>query len=147
MADITKAIYTRLSGDATLQGLLTTYSGAAAVFTTDPIPADAVLPYVTVLPIAEVPFESKPLYTGGTVLGDVTTGREVTYDVGCYDEDDGSAVDVEAIYERVRALLHRHILTIANFTTVIAEVTGTLSADEDGVFGRIVTIRLIVEED
>jgi hypothetical protein len=145
MADITKAIYDRLKDDATLQGLLSTYSGAAAVFTTDPIPANAVLPYVTVLPIAEVPFDSKQTFAGGAT-GETTLGREISYDIGCYDEDNGSIVDVEAIRERVRALLHRHVLTIANFTTVIAEVSGTLPADEDGVFGRIVTIRLIVEE-
>jgi len=145
MADITEALYTRLSGDATLQGLLSTYEGGAAVFTTDPIPENAELPYVTVLPIAEVPFDSKQTFAGGAT-GNMLLGREISYDVGCYDEDDGSIVDVEAIRERVRALLHRHVLTISNFTTVIAEVSGALPADEDGVFGRIVTIRLIVEE-
>jgi hypothetical protein len=146
MSDITKGLYDRLSADATLQGLLSTFDGGAAVFSTHPIPDDATLPYVTITGLAETPFESKPLYPGGVVLGDVTTGRDVSYDIGCYTDDTGSAVAVEAIKERVRALLHRHILTIANFTTIVADVSGTVQADEDGVFGRIVTIRLIVEE-
>ena len=61
MADITKGLYDRLSGDATLIGLLSTYDGGAAVFTTDPVPEDAVLPYVTITSLAEAPFDSKPI--------------------------------------------------------------------------------------
>ena len=135
MAEITKALYDRLSGDATLQGLLSSYQGGAAIFSSHPIPDAAVLPYVTITGLAESPFDTKN-----------SRGRDVSYDIGCYDEDTGSTVLVEAIKERVRALLHRYELPITSFTTVIAEVSGTLQADEDGVFGRIVTIRLIVEE-
>jgi len=135
VAEITKALYDRLSGDATLQGLLSSYQGGAAVFSSHPIPDTAALPYVTISGLAESPFDTKN-----------SRGRDVSYDIGCYDEDTGSTVLVEAIKERVRALLHRYELPITSFTTVIAEVSGTLQADEDGVFGRIVTIRLIVEE-
>jgi hypothetical protein len=135
MAEITKALYDRLSGDATLAAMLSTYGGTAAVFSTHPIPDDAALPYVTITSLAEAPFDTKN-----------SRGRDVSYDVGCYAEDLGSAVLVEQIKERVRTLLHRYKLTITNFATRIAEVSGTLQADEDGVFGRIVTIRLIVEE-
>jgi hypothetical protein len=135
VGDITKGLYDRLEPDATLAALLSTYSGNAAVFTTDPIPQDATLPYVVIRDLSEVTFDTK-----------TSRGREVWHDVGCYAKDEGSAVLVESIKERVRALLHRYALTIANFTTVIAEVSGIVQADEDGVFGRIVTIRLIVEE-
>jgi hypothetical protein len=135
MAEITKALYDRLKDDATLQGLLSSYDGEAAVFSTDPIPEDAVLPYVTITDLATSPFDSK-----------TTLGLDLSYDIGCYTTDDGSAVDVEDIKVRVRELLHRHVLTIANYTTIIADVSGMLQADEDGVFGRIVTIRLVVEE-
>jgi hypothetical protein len=135
VADITKGIYDRLSADATLQGLLSTFDGGAAVFSSHPIPDGAVLPYVTITNLSETPFDTK-----------TTLGRDLAHDIGCYTDDTGSAVDVEAIKERVRTLLHRYTLTIANFTTVIADVSSTVQADEDGVYGRILTIRLIVEE-
>jgi hypothetical protein len=145
VAEITQALYDRLANDATLQGLLSTYEGNAAVFTTDPIQESAELPYVVIMSLAEAPFDSKWISATGAP-GEETRGRDLSYDVGCYTEDTGSAVEVEAIKERVRTLLHRHVLTISNFTTVIADVSGTLQTDEDGVFGRIVTIRLVVEE-
>ena len=47
---ITAAIHSRLSGDATLAALLSTYEALPAVFTIDPAPEEAMLPYiVTVL--------------------------------------------------------------------------------------------------
>ena len=46
MSILTGAIYDVLAGDATLAGLLATYGGNPAVFTTDPAPGDATLPYI-----------------------------------------------------------------------------------------------------
>jgi len=55
-------------------------------------------------------------------------------------------VTVEAIAERVRALLHRQPLTIPGFAGLMAECSGPIGADEPDAYGRIVTVRMTVEE-
>ena len=133
---LTQALYDVLAGDATLAGLLATYQGEPAVFTTDPAPGDAVLPYiVTAGAVAQVPFDTK-----------TTLGRTITRDVRCYAAASGSAVTVEAMAERVRALLHRQTLEIDGFVWVLAECSGAMAADEQDSYGRIVTVRMVVEE-
>lgn len=136
MSVLTAAIYDQLSMDGTLAGLLSTYEGAVAVFTTDPAPGDAVLPYVvTAGEVVQTPFDTK-----------TTRGRQAWRDVRCYAEATGSAVVVEAIAERVRGLLHRVELTVAGFTWVWAECSGPIVADEQDAYGRIVTVKLVLEE-
>ena len=136
MSALTQGIYDRLSGDATLAGLLATYGGAPAVFTADPAPGDAELPYiVSAGAVADVAFDTK-----------TTRGREVTRDVRCYAAASGSAATVEAIAERVRALLHRHALTVSGYEVWVAECSGPMAADESGAYGRIVTVRFLMAE-
>ena len=134
--NLTAAVYDRLSGDATLAGLLAAYGGGPAVFTVDPAPGNASLPYiVSAGEVAQSPFEAKN-----------AAGREVIRDVRCYAAATGSAVTVEAIAERVRALFHRYELLVDEFETLVAEASGPVSADEDDAYGRIVTIRWILME-
>lgn len=136
MSVITAAIYDRLAGDATLAGLLSAYGGEPAVFTTDPAPGDATLPYiVTAGEVTTTPFDSK-----------TTLGREFRRDVRCYAAATGSAATVEAMAERVRALLHRQALAIPGFVWILCECSGPISADERDAYGRIVSVRLLVEE-
>jgi len=136
MSIITEALYERLAGDATLTALLASYNGAPAVFTIDPAPGDAVLPYiVTAGEVSQAPFDTK---TG--------QGRDLRRDVRCYAEADGSAVTVETIAERVRALLHRRPLSVAGFGVWIADCQGPIVADEEEAYGRIVTVRMIAIE-
>ena len=136
MSAITEAIYDVLAGDATLTALLTTYGGEPAIFTTDPAPGDAELPYiVSAGEVAQSPWDTK-----------TTRGRVATRDVRCYTDATGSAVAVEAIAERVRALLHRQTLAITDFTCVIADCSGPVVADGPDAYGRIVTVRLTIEE-
>jgi hypothetical protein len=134
--NLTEALYDRLTGDATLAGLLATYRGDPAVFTTDPAPGDADLPYiVTAGHVSDEPFDTK-----------TTRGREVYRDVRCYAAADGSAVTVEAMAERVRALLHRYELLVTDFVVWLAECSGPVVADEQDAYGRVLTIRLVMEE-
>ena len=57
--NLTEALYDRLTGDATLTALLATYNGDPAVFTTDPAPGDAELPYiVTAGHVSDEPFDT-----------------------------------------------------------------------------------------
>lgn len=136
MSILTPGIYDKLAGDATLIGLLAEYKGSPAIFTTDPAPGDADKPYiVTVGEVSQAPFDTK-----------TTRGREAIRDVRCYAEANGSAVVIEAIVERVRALLHRQPIVIDGFTWLVSNVTGPIVADERDVYGRIVSLRLRAQE-
>lgn len=137
MSILTQAIYDVLAGDAALTALLSTYGGEPAIFTTDPGPGDASMPYiVTAGEVAQEPFDTK-----------TTRGRAVTRDVRCYTAAGGSAATVEAIAERVRALLHRQEVVIADHEWVMAACSGPIAADEQDAYGRIVTVRTTVQED
>jgi len=136
MSTLSEALYDLLAGDATLTALLSTYGSAPAVFTTDPAPGDAELPYiVTAGEVSQAPFDTK-----------TTLGRTIVRDVRCYASASGSAVTVEAIAERVRALLHRQELAIDGFAWIWAACSGPIGADEPDAYGRIVSVRLTVEE-
>jgi hypothetical protein len=125
-----------LALDATLAGMLATYDGQPAVFTTDPAPGDAALPYiVSAGEIVDTPFDTK-----------TTRGRQLWRDVRCYDHASGSAAEIDAMAERVRALFHRQALVIPGFVWIWAECTGPIAADEQDAYGRIVTVKLTIEE-
>lgn len=134
---LTAAIYDRLASEVELVALLAVYNGSPAIFTVDPVPGDAALPYlVTAGTVAQSPFDTK-----------TTRGRDVLRDVRCYAEADGSAVVVEAIAEHVRAALHRLPLSISGFTWILSDCTGPIVADERDVYGRIITLSLMAQED
>jgi hypothetical protein len=133
---ITQAIYDQLTADATLTALLATYDGLPAIFTTDPAPGDATLPYiVTAGDVANIPFDTKNCL-----------GETVTRDVRCYANAGGSAVEVEAIARRVRALLHRQPLTISGYNWIMSDCTGPVQVDERFVYGRIITVSVTAQE-
>lgn len=135
MADVSQAFYDKLSGDATLQGLLSTFNSAAAVFTTDPVPESAVLPFiVTAGAVSQVPFDTK-----------TKDGREILRDIRCYTDATGSVAAVETIAERVRTLFHRQTLTVTGFQFLIADVSGPIQADDPDAYGRILTVRLVLQ--
>ncbi len=134
--NLTAALYNRLAGDATLAALLTEYRDGPAIFTTDPAPADATLPYlVSAGEVTQRPFDTK-----------TSRGREVWRDVRCYAPPSGSASIVEEIAERVRTLLHRHRLEVDDHETWVAEASGPIAADEENAYARVVTLRLILQE-
>jgi hypothetical protein len=133
---ITSALYDQLANDHTLTAMLADYGGEPAVFTIDPAPGDAQLPYIiTAGAVAVSAFDTK-----------LTRGRTITRDVRCYAAASGSAATIEAIAERVRELLHRQVLTIAGFAWLWAECSGPIQADEQDAYGRIVTVRMTIEE-
>lgn len=133
---ITGAIYSILSGDAMLIGMLSTYKTKPAIFTVDPAPEDADFPYIVSAgsPV-QTPYDTK-----------LTRGRQIWRDVRCYAEKSGSAVGVEAIAERVRDLLHRQSLETAEIETIWAECEGPTVADDGESYGRIVTLKITILE-
>jgi len=134
--NLTEAIYDRLVADSDLADMLAEYDNGPAIFTTDPAPANAVLPYI--VSAGHVAVSAHDTKT--------TRGRQIWRDVRCYAPASGSALVIESIAERVRNLLHRHNLQISNGETWVAEASGPIAADEEDAYGRIVTIRLIIME-
>ena len=133
---LTAAIDARLRGDATLVAMLADYNGQAAVFTIDPAPGDASMPYiVTAGEVADSAYDTK-----------TTVGRDLRRDVRCYAPVAGTVVTIEAIAERVRALLHRQPLSVDGYDVWMAECSGPIVADEPDAYGRIVTVRTIMTE-
>ena len=131
-----KAIFDRLTADATLTAMLATYEGSPAMFTTDPVPGNAMPPYIVCAgTVASVPFDTK-----------TTRGRAPAVDVRCYAEANGSAVVVEAIADRVLSLLHRQTLSIDDFNWVLSSASGPVAADEEHFYGRVVSLFLKAEE-
>jgi hypothetical protein len=137
MSVVTDGLYDKLAGDATMVGLLSSYEGNPAIFTMDPAPGDAELPYiVSAGEVSQAPFDTK-----------TTRGRDLIRDVRCYAAADGSTVLVEAIAERARALLHRQELVIDGFRWLISDCTGPIVADEPDTYGRIISLSLKIQED
>jgi len=136
MNGLTTAIYEALADDATLTAMLATYMGEPAIFTTDPAPGDATLPYiVTAGNVADAAHDTK-----------TRQGRQVWRDVRCYAAANGSAAVVEAMAERVRALLHRHPVDVTGYDNEVIECAGPITQDDPDAYGRIVTIKLIAME-
>jgi len=136
MSILTQALYDVLANDVTLTGMLATYGDEPAIFTTDPVPGDAGRPLiVTAGEATQVPFDTKQ-----------TRGRDLVRDIRCYADADGSAVEIEAIAERVRTLLHRQALTISGFSWMVSDCAGPIVADEVDVYGRILSLSVKAQE-
>lgn len=135
MSILTKAIHDLLAADVTLTDMLALYEALPAIFTIDPVPGDAVLPYiVTSGEISQVPFDTK-----------LSQGRNLIRDVRCYTPDSGSSVLIESIAERVYFLLHRKEISISGFQWLISNCTGPIVANEQDVYGRIISLNLIAQ--
>lgn len=133
---ITQAIYNVLANDTELAGMLAEYKGLPAIFTFDPAPEDANFPYiVTAGSPVQTPYDTK-----------LSQGRQIWRDIRCYDAASGSVANVEAIAERVRALLHGQKIVTTDFATVWASCDGPTVADDGSSYGRIITLKITVTE-
>jgi hypothetical protein len=131
---LTATVYATLTGDAALVGMLATYKGSPAVFTTDPPPSSAQLPYiVTAGDLATNPFDTKD-----------SQGEEIYRDIRCYTPASGSSTLVDAIADRVKALLHRQPLVVDGREVLLASVSGPRSGPvEEKAYARVVTLRVV----
>ncbi len=118
MNALSTAIYSKLSGDATLTAMLATYSppgggpNAPAIFDIDPIPQDTRRPYVAWSgSLHDAPF-------GGKV--EETVGREIQLDIRAVVDATGSTQTLDSIVERIRVLMHNVTLTVGGYTNIIA---------------------------
>ena len=133
MSVFTKSIYERLRNDQVLASMINTYNSEPAIFTVEPVPGKAKLPYIIVSgPVSDVPFDTK-----------TSLGREQTVDIRCYTENKGSKEQVEEIAERVRELFHRQPITVTGYQNIIASCTGPIFVPEDEALGMIITVKFI----
>lgn len=129
--DIEGAIYTHLTGDSTLTGMLAVYRNAPAVFMESPVPDDARRPFVVINSVSDVPLDTL-----------AEEGREVIRDIGCYADYTGSQGPVLAITERVRELFHHRTVAVNGYSNFITTVSGIILAPTDRtISGRIVSVR------
>jgi len=134
--NITAALYTLLADDAPLVAMLSPYKGNPGIFTIEPVPGDASAPYlVSAGAVMQVPWDTK-----------TSRGRHLIRDVRAYAPADGSTLVVDAIIERVRALLHRRALVVDGFEWVISNVSGPIAVDEPDFYGRVVSLDLRIQE-
>lgn len=132
-AVFTEAIYHQLRNDAELVSMLATYGGLPAIFTIDPVPGDAVLPYiVTAGQIADTSWDTT-----------YSEGRIIVRDIRCYTEATGSMIAVENMAERVRYLFHRRTIPVDRYDNVITKCTGPIQGpEEEDAYGMIVTVEM-----
>lgn len=142
MSAFTQAFYSRMVGDATLTAMLGTFGGAASVFTKTPLPAGMSLedngPYILTT--------GQATDTPGDADTKNSRGRDIIRDIKCYTDLDRSPADVDAIAERVLFLFHKQSFTVTGFSIIVSAAEGPIEADEDDAFGRIVSVRLMMEE-
>ncbi len=135
MSVFSAAIYTALVGDGTLVALLPKFQGRPNVFTYEPIPKKVDKPYiVTVGEVSNVPeLDTKD-----------STGRRIVRDIRIYAALTGKSAEIEAIAERVRTVFHRGSLSVSGFKTIYVNVTGPITVDEEDVYGRVLSVELLL---
>jgi hypothetical protein len=142
MLDITGAVFTRLSSDATLLALLAAY-GSGRALVSDPPPADLIVQGPEVVCIVAAPFddEAEDTYTEDY--------RRTSLNVRLYSRPNGSTLALDTAAERVRALLKTWPAgAVTGGTLIDAAVSGPVAgpSSDPSVEGRIVTARLIFLE-
>lgn len=137
MSVFTSGLVATLATDSTLTGLLSTYKTKPAIFSADPIPADALRPYLVISPVSDTSWDTKN-----------TEGRDMRRDVRAYCNATGSMAPVETIAERIRTLLHRKTITITGYQNVMTFCEGPLIAPTDQtLYGLVVTVRLVLKQN
>jgi hypothetical protein len=135
--NVLSTVYSTLASGSSLTAKLSTYSGSPAIFTTEPVPNDAVMPYIVITDsVAQTPQDTK-----------LTRGREVWMDIRCYTKSNGSVANVDSIAELVRELLHRKTLSGIGFSSIVTTVDGYIVANEEYAYGRILTLKILLEEN
>lgn len=139
MGAITQAIHGKIEGDTELTGMLATYEGRPAIFTYEPVPEDAVKPYIIAAGHVSDNYEGISTKT--------RAGRDIIRDIRCY-ADRGDMAKLEDIAERIRRLFHREPLTIMGWKTVRVNASGPIAGPpENAAHGLIVTISFTIQEE
>lgn len=134
IGQVVSAVYTALSGNGTLTGLLGTYSSATCIFEGKQVPSAAPAPYVSIRPfeLAQT-FDTKNY-----------NGLELDLQIACYTDERETSIVLEQICDQVITTLHRQLLSMTD-TNVFLEYTGSILAPtDDNISGQILTFKFII---
>lgn len=133
MIDLNRALVKHLRADPTLAAQLGSFRGHPAIFASSPVPEPTTKPFVLLQSVSDVNLETKN-----------RTVREVTEDIGIYDDEDGSAADVEFIAEYIREKL-RTPFSVPDWSMSGLSLSGPFLNDSDEFHGRILTARIVLD--
>ena len=133
MIDLSRALVNYLRADTILADKLGTFRGHPAIFGTSPIPEQATSPFIVTHSI-----------TDNTIQAKNRLVRDIDQDIGIYDEQDGSAADVEDIAEYIREKL-RAPFTVPDWTMSALDVRGPALNDTNELHGRVLTARIVLD--
>jgi hypothetical protein len=129
------ALYDVVSVLADVTGWVGTYRSEVAVFTRSPIPPQVSGKYIVIRDaLTDIP---------GVGETKETRGRFVAHDIALYKDANGDPSDLQDVAEAVRDALHRNQIPVSGYgNALIVKASGPVEADEDQVYGRIVTVSL-----
>lgn len=133
MIDLTRAVVSHLRADTILADKLGTFRGHPSIFGTSPIPEQATTPFIVTHSITDTTLQTKNRLV-----------REIDQDIGIYDDEDGSAADVESIAEYIREKLRAHF-TVPDWSMSALDVSGPVLNDTDDLHGRVLTARIVLD--
>lgn len=146
MTNIAADVRTAILGETDITNFLSQWSGAPAVFTRRPVPADAQFPMIVISPdIAHGDWD------GLKVRRDAITKDVIVYGrVAAPGSADDHTRRVEAVALLLRELFHRQPRSLGNpsYRVVSINVTGPLIAptDSDSIVARVVTLIVRTEQ-
>lgn len=137
--DVTKGLYSALSGNSDITSLLGSFQGGPSIHTRRPVPVNAVYPMIVVSSDVSVTDED----------GLVSRRPVVIRDIAIYGEQDTDYRTVESLGYLVRSMFHRKldVFTVDGYSIIDVVATGPIPAptDDEKQVGRLVslTIRLL----
>ena len=132
MVGLRGAIFQKLISNENITNNVSEYLGYPSIFTVEPIPTDVELPYVIVSQVSEVPNETK-----------TKDGRSILIDIRIYTNEDGNISLIENLVEEIYQMFHNKEISTNDFENYLLRVVEISNADEEKVYGRIVSIRAL----
>ena len=133
MIDLTRAIVNHLRADSILADKLGSFRGHPSIFATSPIPEQATTPFIVTHSISDVTLQAKNSLV-----------RDIDQDISIYDDEDGSAADVEEIAEYVREKM-RAVFAVPDWSMSALDISGPILNDTDDYHGRVLTARIVLD--
>jgi hypothetical protein len=131
--DLTRAVVSYLRADTILAAKLGSFRGHPSIFGTSPIPEQSTTPFIVTHSITDTTLQTKNSLV-----------REIDQDIGIYDDEDGSAADVEVIAEYIREKL-RTSFDVPDWSMSSLDVSGPILNDTDDLHGRVLMARIVLD--
>lgn len=132
MLELRSKIFQKLISNENITNNVSEYLGYPSIFTVEPIPTDVELPYIIVNQVSEVPNETK-----------TKDGRSILIDIRIYTNEDGNISLIENLVEEIYQMFHNKEISTNDFENYLLRVVEISNADEEKVYGRIVSIRAL----